>query len=89
MTTDSQPKKEFEKWNWNTFFVGIVSGKNFLANSTFFLGLAGIYAFYNQNQEEINLAIGLASQAVSMIFVLVRKYQDQQKQQRYESAKKA
>ena len=85
MTTDSQPKKELEKWDWNTFFVGIVSGKNFLANSTFFLGLAGLYSFYNQNQEEINLAIGLASQAVSIIFVLARKYQDQQK---YESTKK-
>jgi hypothetical protein len=36
-----------------------------------------VYAFYNQGQEEINLALGLASQAVSMIFVLVRKYQEQ------------
>ena len=66
-----------ETFSFNKLIIGIVSGKNFLANSTFFLGLAGVYAFYNQNQEEINLALGLASQAVSMIFVLVRKYQEQ------------
>ena len=66
-----------ETFSFNKLIIGIVSGKNPLANSAFFLSIVGIYSFYNQNQEEINLALGLIGQGISILYPLIRKYQDQ------------
>jgi hypothetical protein len=63
-----------EIFSFNKLITGIVSGKNPLANSAFFLSIVGIYSFYNQNQEEINLALGLISQGISILYPLLRKF---------------
>ncbi|MFM7856532.1 MAG: hypothetical protein ACKO96_32575, partial [Flammeovirgaceae bacterium] len=79
ITLKYETKVEAEKFDLNKFFVGVFSGKNPLTNSVFFVGLAGVYAFYNQNQEQINLALGLIGEGVAILYPLVRKYLENQK----------
>lgn len=65
-----------ETFDLNKFILGIVKGKNFFANSAFLAGIAGLFAFYNQNQAEINAGLTAVLQGLAILYTYWRKYQD-------------